>query len=339
MKALVWRGGNSFEIEDLPQPQAEPGRIVVEVEAAAICGSDFHMDDFGVTPPLVLGHEVAGTVSEVGEGVRGLSVGDRVALDPVQRCGACWCCTHDIEHLCTDYRHLGWDATPGGWAGYVAIDGANAHVVPPEVSFAAACLAEPLAVCYESFQRAGLRQGDQVLVIGDGPFGFLHAQLAKALGAGKVIVAGHHDQRLARIAAHTQAAICNTHSQELRDVLDAEVAAPGLDIVIEASGSGAAPHAGIEALRPRGTLVVFSYIWQPEALDMGIIHARELNVLGSCRSLNAYGPCLDLLGRGEVDTQALIDLKLPLEGYAEAIGALTQRKAEVFKAVFAPQMT
>ena len=338
MKALVWHGGHNLKVEEVARPVAGPGQVMVKVEAAAICTSDLHMDELGSSLPLILGHEVSGTIAGIGESVSGLAIGDAVALDPVQRCGSCWCCTHGIEHLCMNCRHLGWGTIQGGWAEYVAIDAANAHAMPEGVCFAAGCLAEPVAVCYESFQRAALKRGDQVLIIGDGPFGFLHAQMARALGAAKIIVAGHYDKRLARIAAQTQAVTCNTHHQELSDILNAEVGAPGVDIVVEATGAGASPHIGIKALRPRGTIVIFSYIWKPEVLDMGLIGARELNVLGSSRSLNAYGVCLDLMGRGKVDTEALVDMKAPLADFQRALDAVTQQKRDVFKAVFLPQM-
>ena len=337
MKALVWHGGHNFAVEECPEPRVEPGRIVVKVEAAAICGSDFHMDDFGATPPLILGHEVSGTVAGVGEGASAFSVGDSVALDPVQRCGACWCCTHGIGHLCENYRHLGFGDTPGGWAEYVAIDAANAYPLPEGIGFAAACLVEPLAVCYESFERGGLLPGDKVLIIGDGPFGFIHAQMAKALDAGRIIVAGHYNKRLSRIAAETGAITCNTHHQDLQEILNSQVGGPGIDIVIEATGAGASPNVGIKALRPRGTIVIFSYIWEPQALDMSTIQMNELSVLGSCRSLNAYGPSLDLLGAGKVNTEAVVDLQLPLSEHKKAIEKLSQNKEEVFKVVFLPQ--
>jgi threonine dehydrogenase-like Zn-dependent dehydrogenase len=337
MKALVWQGGHNFQMEERPEPRAGPGRIVLKVEAAAICTSDFHMEDFGATPPLILGHEVSGTVAEIGEGVSGFSVGDKVALDPVERCGVCWCCTHGIGHLCENFRHLGYGQTPGGWAQYLATPAASAHPVPEGVSFPAACLVEPLAVCYESFQRAALSPGDKILIIGDGPFGFIHAQLAKALGAGKIIVAGHHDKRLSRIAYQTGAVTCNTHHQDLQEVLALESGRVGIDMVIEATGSGASPNVGIKALRPRGTLVIFSSIWKPLALDMGAIHMKELNLVGSCRSLSGYGPGLRLLAAGKVNTEALVDLKVPLREHKRAVEALLQNKEEVFKVVFLPQ--
>lgn len=336
MKAIVWHGGNQFALETVPRPRADPGRIVVHVEAAAVCGSDFHLEDFGAAPPLIPGHEVAGTVVEIGPDVRAHSVGDRVALDPVQSCGACWCCAHALRHLCLNYRHLGVRKTPGGWAEEVAIDAGNAHRVPESLELTSACLAEPVSVCYESFQRARLQAGDTVLILGDGPFGFLHAQVAWALQAEKIIVAGHYDQRLKRVAMATGAVVCNTKTQSLADVLAAEIGPPGVDIVIEATGAAASPTVGLQALRPRGTLVIFSYIWNPQPLDMGLMHMRELNVLGSCRSLNAYPVCLALMAERRVRPDLLIDMKLPLAGHAAAREALITRKAEVFKVVFHP---
>jgi len=336
MKAIVWQGEQRFQVQTVPAPHAADGRIVVKVEASAICGSDFHLGDFGITPPLIPGHEVAGVVSEIGRHVAGLSLGDRVALDPVQRCGTCWSCRHAIGHLCANTRHLGDHETPGGWAEYVAIDAVNAHRIPDGIDFSAACLAEPAAVCYESLMRARLQPRARVLIIGDGPFGFLHAQIARALGAETIVVAGHYDQRLRRIAEHTGAVTCNTHREDLDRVLNRAADSPGIDIAVEATGAGASPNIGIRALRPRGTLIVFSYIWKPEPLEMGLIHMRELNILGACRSLNAYAACLAMMAKGTLNTGALVDLRSPLTDCEKTLQHLAARKADIFKAVFIP---
>ena len=336
MRALVWQGGQTFTLEEVPRPRPAPGQVVIKVAAAAICGSDSHLADFGARPPLIPGHEVAGIVDELGQGITGLRLADRVALDPVQRCGSCWTCSNGIGHLCFDYRHLGDRNVPGGWAEYVAVDAANAHKLGDTVSFHAACLAEPASVCYESFTRARIEVGQSVLIIGDGPFGFLHAQLARALGAGKVAVAGHHDRRLERIAAVSGALVCNTRNQSLEATLAKEFGTTGVDLVVEATGTTSSPNIGLRALRPRGTLVVFSYVWKPEPLEMGLIHMRELIVLGACRSLGAYEPCLEMLTDGRLDTAALVDLQVPLEDCQSALAALRSRKEDIFKVVLMP---
>jgi L-iditol 2-dehydrogenase len=337
MQALVWLGGQKFDVQSVPKPVAERGRVVVKVTAAAVCGSDFHLADFQEQAPLVPGHEVCGIIETCGAEVRGLAPGDRVALNPVQFCGACWCCTHDLPHLCSAYRHLGAGGVSGGWADYVAIDAVNAHPVPDGVDDVAACLLEPLAVCYESFSRASLQPGDTVLIIGDGTFGFLHAQIAAARGAGRIIVAGHYTSRLQRIAAEVDIIPCNTHDEDLTAVVRATTNGRGVDVAIEASGAGPSPNLGLQALRPRGTLVIFSYVWKPEPLAMGLIHMNELNVLGSCRSLGAFGPCLELLGAGKVNTRILADVMVPFSEWPVAMRRLAQEKAQVFKAVFVPR--
>jgi len=334
MQALVWQGGQQFSVQSVPEPKVEPGRVVVKVTAAAVCGSDFHLADFKEQAPLVPGHEVCGIIEACGAGVHGMAPGDRVALNPVQYCSACWCCTHGLPHLCSAYRHLGAGGVSGGWAEYVAIDAVNAHRVPDEVDDISACLIEPLAVCYESFTRAALPPDDTVLIIGDGTFGFLHAQIAAARGVRKIIVAGHYASRLKRIAAQVDILPCNTHEQDLAELVRATTGGRGVDVAIEASGSGAAPNLGLKALRPRGTLVIFSYVWKPEPLVMGLIHMNELNVLGSCRSLGAFGPCLELLKTRKVNTRVLADVVVPFADWPVAMKRLAQDKAQVFKAVF-----
>ncbi len=336
MKALVWKGGADFMVEEVPRPNAEAGRLVVKIEYAAVCGSDFHLADFGATPPLVPGHEAAGTVAEVGKKVEGFKVGDRVALNPVQYCGKCYCCRNKLQHLCSNYRHLGDGDIPGAWAEYVAIDSANAHLIPAGVDTLSASLTEPLAVCYQSFMRAGLKKDDVVLIIGDGPFGFLHAQVARAMGAKAIIVAGHYPGRLERIAAQTGAIPCNTHSEDLAALVSRHIKDQVVDIVIEATGTGGSPNIGIKTLRPRGTLIIFSYIWKPQPLEMGLIHMKELNVLGSCRSLNAFKPCLDLMKKKKINTRLLADIIVPFEEYRTAMDMLKNQKEKVFKAVLTP---
>lgn len=336
MQALVWQGGQHFALQSLPEPRAERGRVVVQVKAAAVCGSDFHLADFKEQAPLVPGHEVSGVVVACGPEVQGLVPGDRVALNPVQCCNACWCCTHGLSHLCRACRHLGAGGIAGGWAEYVAIDAANAHRLPPEVDDLSACLLEPMAVCFESFERAALQPDDTVLIIGDGTFGFLHAQIAAARGVRRILVAGHYDSRLKRIAEQVEIIPCNTHRQDLAEQVRATTGGRGVDVAIEASGAGAAPNLGLPALRPRGTLVIFSYVWKPEPLAMGLIHMNELNVLGSCRSLKAYAPCIEFLRTKKVNTRSLADVVVPFDQWPVAMQRLAQDKAHVFKAVFVP---
>jgi threonine dehydrogenase-like Zn-dependent dehydrogenase len=129
---------------------------------------------------------------------------------------------------------------------------------------------------------------------------------------------------------------CNTKKEDLAAVLLERVGPNGVDIAVEATGAPDAPNIGIRSLRPRGTLVLFSYLWEPTRLEMGSIQLRELNLLGSCRSQDGYKPCLDLLGEGKVNLEVLINLGLPLEKYRQVFDKLIHEKESVFKAVFLP---
>ncbi len=336
MKAVLWTGKDNFVISEVKKPVVGPRQVLVSVKAASICTSDFHYADFECIPPLIPGHEVAGIVVETGRDIRKIKTGQRVALDPVQRCGKCVCCKGGISHLCLNTRHLGYSKAPGGWAELVSIDEQNAYPIPKNVSFDEASLTEPAAVCMESLNRAGFRKGQSVLILGDGTFGFIHAMLAKIGGASKIVVAGHYDQRLARIRKKTSAVICNTHTEDLNKIAKKAVGETGFDIVIEATGTAAAPNMGLKLLKPRGTLIIFSYIFKPEALDLATVSMKELNVLGSCRSINCFDKCLKLMGQGKLDMKELIDINVRLDEVEAAMSRLVKDKKNVFKAVLIP---
>jgi threonine dehydrogenase-like Zn-dependent dehydrogenase len=336
MKAVFWTGGQTFELREAPEPAPGPGQVVVEVKAAAICGTDFHYADFQSAPPIIPGHEVAGVIVEKAPGVKNLDVGQAVVLDPVQRCGACYACTHGIDHLCLNTRHLGGERAAGGWAEFVAVDAANTYPIPQSLSFPAAALTEPVAVCCQSLRRAPLQPGQDVLVIGDGPFGFLHAVIARILGAKVLIVAGHYDERLQRITGQTGAIACNTHQADVLEVVKEKTGGLGVDVAIEATGVGAAPEIGIAALRPRGTLVIFSYLWHPRPYDFGTVSLKELNLVGSCRSQGCFPQCLQWMTEGKIPADKLVDLQLPLAQFHDALWQLTERKKDIFKAVLLP---
>ncbi len=336
MKAVLWKGGDKFVPGEAEMPIIGPRQVLVSVKTASICTTDLHYEDFECTPPIIPGHEVAGTIVEVGPEVKKIKTGQRVVLDPVQRCGRCVCCTGGIPHLCLNTRHLGNREVPGGWAEFVAIDEQNAYTIPQNVDFASAALTEPVAVCMESFERTGFRKGQSVLIIGDGTFGFIHALLARIKGAATILVAGHYDERLARIKKRTSAVTCNTHKEKLNEVAARHIREPGFDIVIEATGATDAPNTGLRLLRPRGTLILFSCVWRPEPLDLVCIHMKELNVMGACRSLNCFDKCLKMMGQGKLDMGEFIDIKMGLADVAAAIEKLKKDKKNVFKAVLIP---
>ncbi len=336
MKAVIWQGGDNFAYGDYPEPKIGSEQVLVQVQASSVCTTDFHYGDFDCKPPLVPGHEVAGEVVELGSEVTSLRIGDRVTLDPVQRCWKCRMCQMGLSHLCLDVRHLGGERAPGGWAEYVAVDAQNAYLIPDGVDYESASLCEPIAVCLESFKRANFQAGQRVLIMGDGVFGYIHACIAKILGAETIVMAGHYDERLTRAQNKTQVLICNTHNQNLAEMVDKELGDKPFDFAIEATGAGPAPNMALPLLRPRGKMVLFSCVWKPEPLDMETIHMNELDILGSCRSLDCFDTCLQWMADGKIVPREMIDILVKLEDFAEARDRLAKDKRNVFKAVLLP---
>lgn len=344
--AAMWLGGRRVEMQDVPTPQPGPDELLIRVKAVSLCGSDLDVETFGGRPPMILGHEPAGEVADVGPTTcpgntlasppRPFRVGDRVALDPVQPCWRCSVCHGGLHHLCPNVRHLGTHGVPGAFAEYVVIHRMNAHHLPEGVNFEEAALSEPGAVCLEGIHRARLVAGEDVLVIGDGPFGFIFAQLARSAGASRIMVAGHYPKRLETIAAATGATAVNTHSEDLVRAVLQTTEGQGVHVVFQATAAPDAITLGLHCLRPRGRHVVFSYVHGQPAVDMAAVLMRELEILGSVRSHDTFPMVHRLVCAGQLDLRAVISRVMPLGRLAEAMDLITQRKSDVFKIVLIP---
>ncbi|MFW9933792.1 MAG: alcohol dehydrogenase catalytic domain-containing protein, partial [Candidatus Thorarchaeota archaeon] len=197
MKALmkIARGTGNIEIRDIEKPKPARGEVLIEVAAAGICGTDMHIrqDHSFYTPPVVLGHEYAGTVVEVGDGVKDIHLGDRVTSPATQYCGHCYQCKNAHVNRCTaeGKRILGVSLANGGFAKYVSVPEYVLHKVPDGLSLQEAALSEPAACVVRCVaERSPIAPGDVVLVQGPGTMGLIATQVAKAMGAAKVIVTG-----------------------------------------------------------------------------------------------------------------------------------------------------
>jgi threonine dehydrogenase-like Zn-dependent dehydrogenase len=346
MLAAMWMGGRRIEMQEVPTPVPGPNELLIRVRAASLCGSDLDVETFGGKPPLILGHEAAGEVAAVGsmdplpEGApappRPLRVGDRVALDPVQPCWRCQVCRSGIHHLCPNVRHLATRDVPGTFAEYVIVHHLNAHLLPDGIGFEEAALTEPGAVCLEGIRRGRLSAGEDAVVIGDGPFGFIFAQLARSAGASRLLVAGHYEQRLKTIAAATGATTVNTHKEDLIDRVRESTEGEGAHVVFQATAAHDAINLGLHCLRPRGRHVVFSYMHGQPGIDMATVLMKELEILGSVRSHDTCRVVHRMVQAGRLNLRAVISRVLPLDQLGEAMDLITSKKAEVFKIVLTP---
>ena len=331
MKALRLEEIGRLELVEVERPWCAEDQLLVKTDAALICTSDLNdirANPFGIKLPVVMGHEGAGVVAEVGAAVTGFRPGDRVATHPVHPCGRCRSCANGIGHLCLDMGHFGLNM-PGTFGEYYVVRADRARVMPESVDFAAAALTEPICVCLEALARARVGAGNKLLLVGDGPFGALMARLAGPLGLGRLVIAGHHEFRLGLAGAAVK-----INTTELADPVVALREASGdvgYDAVILAVGSGAGVTQGLELLVPRGRLVVFSAVLGQTPIDLFPVHVKELEIVGACNDLDMLDEAARLLADGSLRLGELVTHRYPIEQYREAFEVAASRHGAAMK--------
>jgi L-iditol 2-dehydrogenase len=328
--SAVLYGAHDLRIEDRPMPEPSAGEVLVEIAAVGICGSDMHYFEHGrigsyvVVDPMIIGHESAGTIVDVSDGVDPARIGELVALEPGVPCGRCDQCRRGAYNLCP---HVSFFATPpvdGSISQFVTIDAAFAHPVPAGLSAEQAAMAEPVSVGIWAARKTGITGGDRVLVTGAGPVGILAAQVARALGAQVPVVTDTSALRLEsaqRLGLRTAPAGAQ---------LDEE-----FDVLLECSGAQPALAAGMRALAPGGRVALVGMGADTVSLDVPLVQGRELTVTGIFRYAHTYPFALQLISDGTVDVDAVITHRFALE---DTEGALTVARTDptALKAVVLP---
>lgn len=314
MKAVVIHAAHDLRVEERPSEVAGPGQVEVAIEAGGICGSDlhyYHHGGFGtvrVREPMILGHEVAGTIKALGEGVSGLAIGDRVAVSPSRPCNACDYCLRGQQNHCLNMRFYG-SAMPmphiqGAFRQRLAAEAWQCHKVADGVSANEAAFAEPFAVTLHAVSRAGSLLGKRVLVTGSGPIGALAVIAARAHGAVEIVATDVMDAVLATARRVGADRTINVASQGAE--LDAYSANKGyFDVQFEASGNERAVRSGLEVLKPRGVLVQLG-LGGDVAIPQNLVVAKEIEMRGTFRFHEEFGLAVDLINRRKVDVKPLL---------------------------------
>ncbi len=317
-RAAVLYAPGDLRVEERPMPEPGPREVLVEIAAVGVCGSDVHYYEHGrigpfvVREPLILGHESAGRVVELGSEASRHAVGDRVTLEPGVPCGRCRECRAGRYNLCRDVRFFATPPVDGAFADFVTIHEDFAFALPDSVSDVAGALMEPLSVGIWACRKAGVTAGDRVLVTGAGPIGLLAMQVALAFGATEVAISDVNELRLAAAERMGATRVLQAGSDEPDEV----------DVLIECSGHPTAVAAGIEAVRPAGTAVLVGMGPEPTSeLPVALIQTSELWVTGTFRYANTYPVALALAANERVDVGALITGHYELEDTEDALNA------------------
>lgn len=282
MKAAYYVSKEKFDIKDVKPLQPGPGEVSVQVAYCGICGTDLHIFhgkmDARVKPPQVIGHEMSGTVAEVGEGVSEWKPGDRVVVRPLDWCGKCPACLAGHTHICMNLRFMGIDSI-GAFQERWIVKERTLYRVPEGLSLKLAALIEPLAVACHDVRIAGLQQGEFALVMGGGPIGILIAMVARAAGA-RVLISEINQFRL-DFAKKFGFEVINPMDKDLLETVTAATDGAGADVVFEVTASENGAKIMTELPRTRGRIVVVGIYSQPPQVNLHKFFWRELQLFGA----------------------------------------------------------
>ncbi len=313
-QATFYEGKRRIRLGECQPIAPGPGEVQLSVSHCGICGTDLHIFhgamDGRVTMPAVLGHEMSGTVNQVGAGVEDFAIGDRVVVMPLAPCHDCPACAAGHSHICHNLDFLGID-TPGAFQSYWTVPAATLQPLPANLSLKHGALIEPLAVACHDVRLAQVKAGDHVVVVGGGPIGMLVALVAKQYGA-EVIVSEINPYRVA-LARDMGLTAVNPKEVDLVKLVMAETNDAGADIVFEVSGSQAGATIMTELLRTRGLAVVVAIFAQKPELDLFRFFWRELRLQGvRVYEARDFADAIALAATGELPLDQLISDIRPL---------------------------
>jgi L-iditol 2-dehydrogenase len=334
MQALMKtaRGEGHVGIGEIDVPQPAAGEVLIEVAAAGICGTDLHIyhDEFKTAPPVVMGHEIAGTVAAVGPNGDRALIGARVTSETYYAtCGTCTYCRAGRSNLCLERKSIG-SGVNGGFTNFVVVPAANLHRLPDAVDFRAGALTEPLAcVVHGVLNMRTVQAGDVVAIAGPGAIGLLTLQVVKSAGATALVLGTDLDRHRLAVAAQLGAdRVVNIQEEDPWSVV-AALTSPGTgaDVVIECSGAGPAAQQLLTLVRRGGRYVQIGLFGRPVAWDLDQVCYKELTVTGSNASVpSSWDRALRLMESGAVDTSALISHEFSILDWEEAFAVFESKQ-------------
>ncbi|MEX2247072.1 MAG: alcohol dehydrogenase catalytic domain-containing protein [Dehalococcoidia bacterium] len=340
MKAATIAGKRAFEIKDVDPPRPAPGEALIRVRNVGVCGSDLHFyrGEFPVPPGFILGHECAGEVAALGEGVDGFAPGDRVALELFDVCLRCVQCRSGNYHLCPSRKANGLNI-PGGLREYMAVPSYALYRLPGEVDCELGALCEPLAVGVHGLRLVDLRFGDRVAVLGAGTIGLLAVAAARAMGATYVAATARHPHQKEMARQLGADAVFDATNEGIGQM---NAALGGADVVVETVGGHAdtLQHA-LTLVAPGGRISILGAFTQPVQIHPIMFFLKEPTLRGS----NCYGRpgrasdyelAIEIMRREATSLRRLITHRFPLEDVAEAYAAADDKSSGAIKVQITP---
>ncbi|SHE30846.1 2,3-butanediol dehydrogenase [Clostridium fallax] len=338
MKAALWYGKNDVRIEEVDEPKIKKDCVKVKIKWCGICGSDLHEylggpifipvekphPISGDVAPVILGHELAGEVTEVGEGVTNFKIGDRVVVEPIVACGKCSACKEGKYNLCPSLGFHGLCGGGGGFAEYTVFPQKFIHKIPDNMSYEKAALIEPIAVGFHSVRIGDFRTGDTALVLGAGPIGLATIECLKAAGARLVIVLQRKSVRQEYAKKAGADVVLDPTEVNIPEEVRKLTNGIGVDVAFETTGAKVGLDIGLESLKSAGTMVITS-IWEKDIeFNPNILVFTEKKIVGTIAYRNEFPAVIAQMADGRIKATEYITKKISLDDIVEeGFGTLT----------------
>ncbi len=339
-RAAYMTGLNKMEIRDIEMPVLRDRDVLVKLEYVGICGSDVHylehgkIGDFIVEGDFILGHECAGTVTEVGSGVKNLKVGDKVALEPGITCGQCEFCKTGRYNLCPDVEFLATPPYHGSLMNYIAFPENMCFKLPENITTKEGALVEPLAVGMHAAIQGNVKLGDSVVILGAGTIGLVTLLACKAYGATEITVVDVLPKRLEYAKKLGATATINALEVDVFSEMDKITGKKGVDIVIETAGSARTISQTPYLVKNGGTIVLVGLAPQDIIeFNFAKIMAKEAQIKSVFRYRNIYPTAIKAIANGVIDISGIVTHEFDFEDSAKAFDHVINNKQDVVKAV------
>lgn len=343
MKALVLTQYNQFEIQDRPNPVVPPDHVLIQVKACGICGSDVH----GMTgstgrrlPPIIMGHEAAGEIVEVGSAVTNFFTGDRVTFDSTVYCGSCRFCREGRINLCSQRQVLGVSCgdyrRDGAFAEFVAVPERILYKLPDEITFEQAAMVEAVSVAVHAVERTPLKLNATAAVIGSGMIGLLVVQALRVAGCSKVIAIDLDPERLHLATQLGATHTLHANAPDVVEQVNSLSSGEGVDAAFEVVGISAGLETAVKVVRKGGSVTLIGNLSPQVELPLQAVVTRELTLIGSCASAGEYPVCLDLIASGRINVTEFISATPPLQEAPAWFERLNAGEAGLMKVIVRP---
>ena len=328
MKALVYEGPRQMPIRDYPECFPKAGEVKIKVKYCGICGSDIH----GYTgasgrkiPPMIMGHEFSGVITELGEGASKFKIGDRVAVQPVKYCGECAFCKSGNVNICANRRGLGVLDVDGAFTEYICLEEKYVYPLADNVSDEEGALLEPLSVAYHAVNHALPLEGQNVLIAGTGTIGLLILMLVKANQAKNIVVTDLSEDRLEMARRFGANITVNPMTQDLDQVLKDAGIRDQIDVAIECVGATPTCQQTVDFVRIQGRIVWVGNAAKMVTINMQNIVTREVSIYGTYAFTEEdFSGALKLLEEKRIHAQEIVSRIVTLEETVDAFEELTK---------------